>query len=65
LELGGPLSSPLSGPLAPALTPAQPIKPPDRQSSEAQYPLWALLGIGLLLGGLVVGVAYLAYLALQ
>lgn len=71
LELGGPLSS-LSGPLptlggplsgaisGSALTPAQPAKPP-----EVQYPLWALLGIGLLLGGVLVGIGYLIYLAMQ
>jgi serine/threonine protein kinase len=65
LEMSGPASASLSGPLGPALSPAQPSKPPERKPSEVQYPLWALLGVGLLLGLLVVGVGYLVYSAMQ
>lgn len=58
LGSGNPHFSPLSGP---ALTPTPQAKP--KEPIETQYPLWALLGIGLLLGLVVVGVGVLIYFA--
>ena len=55
-----PASSPLAGPAISSPAPAPPAKP-----SETQYPLWALLGIGLLLGLLLVGIGVLIHYALQ
>jgi hypothetical protein len=52
--------SPLAGQ---AIAPAQPAK--KGELGETHYPLWALLGIGLLLGLLLVGIGVLLHLALS
>lgn len=55
-----PDSSPLAGQ---AIAPAQPAK--KAEPGETHYPLWALLGIGLLLGLLLVGVGILIHYMLM
>ena len=62
LELSDPLSSSLLGP---ALTPMPSVKPKDREPGEVQYPLWALLAVGVVLGLVVVGVGLLLYFAFR
>jgi serine/threonine protein kinase len=54
---GDPLYSPLS------LSGPQAIKPTE--PAEVQYPLWALLGMGLVLGLAVVGIGVLLYFVLR
>jgi serine/threonine protein kinase len=56
LDLSGPIPSPLLGPTLSSPTPAN-----SKDAGEVQYPLWVLLGIGLLLGLAVVGVGALLY----